>query len=185
VNALEKYNILIESLIDEITTENPHLKKLGGLFDLNQLLNPCSNDEIVELIKSVRFSINPFVSDSIFKKVKSDLAKIYIDINFEYSVFEGVSYRIDPLIVETLDINISEYVFDAVEELLPDKKYIINSQWESWTIEQKEDLLYELEKAALKKANEWLKEKAATYFLHFEKKTSESILQLIKTGGPL
>jgi hypothetical protein len=117
--------------------------------------------------------------------VKSDLAKIYIDINFEYAVFEGVSYRIDPLIVETLDINISEYVFDAVEKLLPDKRYIINSQWESWTIEQKTDLLYELEKSALKKANEWLQENASTYFLHFEIITSESILQLIKTGGSL
>jgi hypothetical protein len=177
--------MLIESLIDKIEIENPHLKKLGRINDFNQLHDPCSKDELVEFISMARFSINPFVSDPLFKKVKADFANIYIDINFDYSVSQGVCYRIDPLIVETLDINISEYVFDAIEKLLPDKKNIIKSQWESWTIEQKTDLLYELEKSALKKADEWLKENASTYFLQFEINAKESILQVMKTGCSL
>lgn len=177
--------MLLKTLIEEIEKENPHLKKLGGLNDFNEPLSQCTKDKILEYIKSARFSINPFVSSPLFKKVKLYFSNIYVDINFEYSVLIGVRYRIDPFISETLDINISEYVFDAVEKLLPEKKHFIKSQWESWTIEQKIRLLYDLEKFSLKRTDDWLKENASTYFLHFESETRASILQLVKTRGSL
>lgn len=176
---------LLEAIISEIEKEHPHLKKAGGLNDFNQLLNPCTTEKIVEYIKTARFFINPFVGDPLFKNVKLDFTSIYVDINFEYSLLNGVSYRIEPFIVETLDINISEYVFAAIEKLIPEKKPIIKNQWESWTIEQKIDLLYELERASLKKADEWLKENSATYFFDFEKETRNNILLLMNLKSSL
>lgn len=141
---------------------------------LKNSIKVVTEEDLVSFLNSIRFYIKADNSE-FFREIKTDFNDTYADIDFVYSVNEGIEYTTNSCVVEVLDGSDDEQVFDAIEEIVPDRLNSVKLQWIFWTAKQKENYLLELEELNNKKINELKEKLVESYFKKIEEEMKEKV----------